>query len=118
MLIVDDDAAMRGLLGDFLEESGYETVRASSGAEALSRVAEANLSAGILDIGLPGMDGLELARRIRLASPDLPIMILTGGHRDAAIHGIPLGIFDFSRRPLDSRCGAGRCAARWSGSRC
>jgi putative nucleotidyltransferase with HDIG domain len=96
VLVVDDDAAMRGLVGDFLEESGYQTILASSGAEALSRVAEGNVSAGILDIGLPGMDGLELARRIRLDSPDLPIIILTGqGTRDASIHGIHLGISDF-----------------------
>jgi putative nucleotidyltransferase with HDIG domain len=96
VLLVDDDATMLGMVGDFLEESGFEPVRASSGAEALGRVAEGNLAAAVLDIGLPGMDGLELARRIRLASPDIPVVILTGqGTLDTAIQGIQHGIFDF-----------------------
>jgi putative nucleotidyltransferase with HDIG domain len=96
VLLVDDDAVMLGLVGDFLEESGYQTLRASSGAEALGRVGEGNLAAAVLDIGLPGMDGLELARRIRLASPDIPLLILTGqGTLDTAIQGIHHGIFDF-----------------------
>jgi putative nucleotidyltransferase with HDIG domain len=96
VLLVDDDAAMLGLVGDFLEESGYRTVRAGSGPEALGRIGEGHLAAAVLDIGLPGMDGLELARRIRLASPDMPILILTGqGTLDTAIQGIHHGVFDF-----------------------
>jgi putative nucleotidyltransferase with HDIG domain len=97
VLLVDDDPTMLGMVGDFLEESGLQTVRASSGADALGRMAaESNLAAAVLDIGLPGMDGLELARRIRLSSPDLPILILTGqGTLDTAIQGIHHGIFDF-----------------------
>ena len=97
VLLVDDDETMLGMVGDFLEESGFQSVRASSGAEALGRIAAgSSLSAAVLDIGLPGMDGLELARRIRLASPDLPVIILTGqGTLETAIQGIQHGIFDF-----------------------
>jgi len=96
VLIVDDEAAMLSLVGDFLEESGYRCVRAGSGAEALGRLGEGNLSAAVLDIGLPGMDGIELSRRIRLVSPELPIVILTGqATLDTAIQGLHHGIFDF-----------------------
>jgi putative nucleotidyltransferase with HDIG domain len=96
VLLVDDDATMSGLLAEFLESSGYRTVRAGSGAEALARLAEGSVSAAVLDLGLPGMDGIELSRRIRLTRPDLPIIILTGqGSLDTAVQGIHHGIFDF-----------------------
>jgi putative nucleotidyltransferase with HDIG domain len=96
VLLVDDDATMLELLVEFVESCGYRAVRATSGPEALSRRAEASVSAAILDLGLPGMDGIELSRRLRLATPDLPIVILTGqGSLDAAIRGMHHGIFDF-----------------------
>jgi putative nucleotidyltransferase with HDIG domain len=103
VLLVDDDATILAMVGEFLETSGLATVRAASGAEALARLAEGGLSAAVVDLGLPGMDGIELSRRIRLVSPDLPVIILTGrGSLDTAVEGIRQGIFDFfEKAPLD-----------------
>ena len=96
MLLVDDDAAILAMVGEFLEARGLATIRAASGAEALARLAKGGLSAAVIDLGLPGMDGIELSRRIRLVSPDLPLIILTGqGTLDTAIQGIQHGVFDF-----------------------
>jgi len=93
---VDDDATILAVVAEFLEGNGLATVRASSGAQALTRLAEGGLSAAVIDLGLPGMDGIELSRRIRLASPELPLIILTGqGTLDTAIEGIRHGVFDF-----------------------
>jgi len=110
---VDDDDAMLGLLAEFLESSGYRTVRAGSGAEALARLTEGSVSAAVLDLGLPGMDGIELSRRIRLARPDLPIIILTGqGSLDTAVQGIQHGIFDFFEKGSLSLSGLERSLRR------
>jgi len=96
VLLVDDDATILAVVAEFLEGNGLATVRASSGAQALTRLAEGGLSAAVIDLGLPGMDGIELSRRIRLASPELPLIILTGqGTLDTAIEGIRHGVFDF-----------------------
>jgi putative nucleotidyltransferase with HDIG domain len=113
VLLVDDDATLLGLVGDFLEESGYRCVRASSGAEALAKLGDGSLSAAVLDIGLPGMDGIELSRRIRLVSPDLPIIILTGqGTLDTAIQGMHHGIFDFFEKSSLNLAGIERSVRR------
>jgi putative nucleotidyltransferase with HDIG domain len=96
VLLVDDDTTILGVVGEYLEASGLGTVRAVNGADALARVAQGPFSAAIIDLSLPGMDGLELSRRIRLGAPDLPVIILTGqGTLDTAIRGIQHGIFDF-----------------------
>ena len=113
VLLVDDDASMQALLAEFLESSGYRTVRAGSGAEALARLTEGSVSAAVLDLGLPGMDGIELSRRIRLTRPDLPIIILTGqGSLDTAVQGIQHGIFDFFEKASLSLSGLERSLRR------
>src|SRR5678816_4347663 len=81
VLLVDDDATILAMVGEFLEGRGLATVRAANGAEALARLTEGGLSAAVIDLGLPGMDGIELSRRVRLARPDLPLIILTGQGR-------------------------------------
>jgi putative nucleotidyltransferase with HDIG domain len=96
VLLVDDDPALLGMVGNYLEDSGYRTLRVGTGAEALTGSFGADLDAAVLDIGLPGMDGIELARRLRLTRPDLPVIVLTGGGTlDVAIQGMRHGILDF-----------------------
>jgi putative nucleotidyltransferase with HDIG domain len=96
VLVVDDDASILALVSEVVSEIGYEAVRAGSAPEALARVGEEPISAAVLDIGLPGINGIELARRIKLASPDTEILVLTGqGSLETAIEGIHHGIFDY-----------------------
>jgi putative nucleotidyltransferase with HDIG domain len=96
VLIVDDDASFGAMVGDTIAEKGYEPVIALSPDEALARLALGPFAAAILDLHMPGMTGMQLADRIRAASPDTAIVIMTGqADMDSAIEGIHRGIFDY-----------------------
>jgi len=113
VLLVDDDATILAVVGEFLEGRGLATVRAASGAEALARLSEGGLSAAVIDLGLPGMDGIELSRRMRLASPDLPLIVLTGqGSLDTAVEAMRHGIFDFFEKATLDLAGLERSVRR------
>jgi putative nucleotidyltransferase with HDIG domain len=96
VLIVDDDASFGAMVGDTVAERGYEAVIARSPEEALTHLATGPFAAAILDLHMPGMTGMELADRIRTASPDTAVVIMTGqADMDSAIEGIHRGIFDY-----------------------
>ncbi|MCA1564339.1 MAG: response regulator [Acidobacteria bacterium] len=77
-LVVDDEESVRELLRDILEAEGHEVVTAGSGREALELFAEAGFAAVLMDVGLPGMSGWELARAVRERDERLPLAIITG----------------------------------------
>jgi putative nucleotidyltransferase with HDIG domain len=96
VLIVDDDASFGAMVGDTVAEKGYAAVIARSPEEALRHLSAGPFAAAILDLHMPGMTGLQLADRIREASPDTAIVIMTGqADMDSAIEGIHRGIFDY-----------------------
>ncbi|MFJ3673866.1 response regulator transcription factor [Streptomyces sp. NPDC090106] len=101
ILVVDDEPNMRELLSEALRMSGFDVVAAESGHEAV-KVAEAALPAlVVLDVMLPDLSGLEVARRMRERSPDLPIVFLTA--RDAVgdrIAGLAAGGDDYVTKPF------------------
>lgn len=82
ILVVDDEADIRRTLSQLLGDSGYEVASAASGAEALDLVADAPPDVLLLDVLMPGIGGLEVARRVRQVHPDLPIIFLSA-HADA-----------------------------------
>ena len=85
ILVVDDSAANRMVLTGHLEAAGYHVVEATSGASALSILGREEFDLAILDVLMPGMDGYETCRRIRVqpASARLPVLFLTAlGERD------------------------------------
>lgn len=77
ILIADDQAGIRSLLQDLFEMEGYLVATVSNGLEAIARVQNENIDLIILDMKMPGITGLEAARRI-LAQQDLPIILMTG----------------------------------------
>ena len=77
-LVVDDEESVRELLCDILEAEGHEVVMAGSGRDALELFAEAGFAAVLMDVGLPGMSGWELARAIRERDERIPLAIITG----------------------------------------
>ena len=77
-LVVDDEESVRELLRDILEAEGHEVVVAGNGRDALALFAEAEFAAILMDVGLPGMSGWELARAVRERDARIPLAIITG----------------------------------------
>jgi DNA-binding NtrC family response regulator len=102
VLIVDDEFSMRDSLVHWFEKDGYRTGGAQDGREALQRLDEQDWDAVLLDIKMPGMDGLELQRRIREVDPDLPIIMITAfASVDSAVQALKEGAFDYVTKPID-----------------
>jgi CheY-like chemotaxis protein len=80
VLCVDDDAGIREFYGSLLSREGYEVLSASTGSQALALVqsAKSTVDAAILDYELPGMNGFELAVRLKQHDPGLPILMISG----------------------------------------
>lgn len=86
ILIVDDDPAIREILRAYLSREGYELGEAEDGVSALALAPTADLV--VLDLMLPEMDGLEVARHLRRDLPDLPILMLTArGEEEERVRG-------------------------------
>src|SRR5215472_5555893 len=105
VLVVDDTPANLVALGAVLQPLGIRIVEASSGAEAVGRVAEEPFAVVLLDVQMPEMDGFEAAKRIRQApsGADVPIIFLTAIHRDEeyARRGYATGGADYITKPFD-----------------
>ena len=102
VLVVDDDRSVRDALRRALSLGGYEVEGAGDGEEGLANVASGSPDAVVLDIGLPGVDGLEVCRRLRSDGNRVPILMLTA--RDAVadrIDGLDAGADDYLVKPFD-----------------
>jgi two-component system, OmpR family, response regulator MprA len=102
ILVVDDDRAVREALRRALTLAGYDVQLAEDGEQALEGVVQAVPDAVVLDVGLPGIDGLEVCRRVRLLGNRVPILILTA--RDSVadrIDGLDVGADDYMVKPFD-----------------
>ncbi|MPY81095.1 MAG: response regulator [Actinophytocola sp.] len=101
ILIVDDDRAVRESLRRSLEFNGYTVNLASDGQQALAAVANDRPDAMVLDVMMPRLDGLEVARRLRGDGDDLPILVLTA--RDTVsdrVSGLDAGADDYLPKPF------------------
>ncbi len=78
LLLVDDEEGIRKVLSISLQDSGYEVLTAERGEEALEIFRKARPSIIIMDIKMPGMDGLELLQAIKKESPDTEVIMITG----------------------------------------
>jgi two-component system response regulator MprA len=102
ILIVDDDRALRDALRRALTLARYDCLLAADGEEALARVTSTAPDAIVLDVGLPGMDGLEVCRALRASADRVPVLMLTA--RDAVadrIDGLDAGADDYLVKPFD-----------------
>ena len=101
LLIVDDEAGIRESLSAILTDEGYAVDSAGSAEEALLRAAIGDVDVVLLDVWLPGMDGLEALSRLQSAStPPAVIMISGHGTIETAVRATKLGAFDFLEKPL------------------
>jgi DNA-binding NtrC family response regulator len=102
VLVVDDEFSMRDSLVHWFEKDGYRTGSARDGHEALARLQAEPWDAVLLDIKMPGMDGLELQRRIREVDPELPIVMITAfASVESAVQALKEGAFDYVTKPID-----------------
>ena len=101
ILIVDDERNVRATLKSVLEDEGYAVEDVSSGEEALSAVKRGTFDLVLLDIWLPGMDGLEVLEQIGNDGTDAVVVMISGhGSVETAVRATKLGAFDFIEKPL------------------
>lgn len=102
VLLVDDEVEFVETLAERMRARGLDVEIAHCGKEALGNVAGKSFDAVVLDLAMPGMDGIETLRRLREADPDLQIMLLTGqGTIEAAVEATKLGALDVFQKPTD-----------------
>jgi len=101
ILIVDDEKNIRLTLSTSLEALGVETISAENGEEALVKLREKEFGLILLDLHMPGVDGMEVLRRVRENRPDIRIIILTAfGTIELAVEAMKLGAVDFIQKPF------------------
>ena len=104
VLIVDDEPNVRRVLGTLLEQAGFAATRAASGDQALDLVRSLDPDLVITDLKMPGMDGLELLRRLRASFPEIPVVMLTAhGTVANAVEAMKRGAHDFLTKPFDKQ---------------
>jgi len=102
ILIVDDEANIRQSLEGVLTDEGYTCALAKDGADALAQLRSVRPSLVLLDIWMPGMDGIETLRHIREAQPDTPVIMMSGHATiSTAIKATRVGASDFIEKPLE-----------------
>jgi DNA-binding response OmpR family regulator len=103
VLVVDDDPAIREILGQYLGEHGYEVALAGNGADMRTELARAVPAVVLLDVGLPGEDGLTLARFLRERHEVGIIMVTGAGDVVDRVAGLEVGADDYIAKPFDLR---------------
>jgi DNA-binding NtrC family response regulator len=102
VLLVDDEAEFASTLAERLMLRGIEAEVATSGVVALKHIRQGGFDIMILDVKMPGIDGLELMTEVKRRQPDLPVILLTGhGSVASAKTGIKAGAFDCLMKPID-----------------
>src|SRR5215471_7579698 len=102
ILIVDDEAVVRESLGDWFRDEGYEVDTADSAKTALEKLVHANWDIFLLDIRMPGIDGLELQRKLKEAQPEATVIIMTAyASVESAIEAMKQGAYDYIMKPFN-----------------
>ncbi|MEE4352403.1 MAG: sigma-54 dependent transcriptional regulator [Desulfatiglans sp.] len=102
ILVVDDETAMRESLKDWLMEDGYEVGLAAGGEEAIALAREKSWEVVLLDLKMPGMDGLEVLKALKEIDPEAEILIMTAyATVDTAVQAMKEGAFDYLVKPFD-----------------
>ncbi len=104
ILVVDDERAIRRLLRLYLTEAGYTVTDAADGGSALEQVRQGGIDLVLLDLMLPGIDGLDVCRRLREFNGYIPIIMVTARDDEASrVAGLELGADDYVTKPFSGR---------------
>ncbi|MBI2182114.1 MAG: response regulator [Deltaproteobacteria bacterium] len=102
VLVADDEEDIREIIQDRLEACGFNVVTASTGAEALRKIATERFDGVFLDVKMPEMTGIEVLEEVRKKDTRLPIIIITSStSRDAAIGSLAKGANEFVLKPFE-----------------
>jgi len=102
VLLVDDEESFVEILAERMRSRGLDVSCAPSGREALEKAQEAAYDAVVLDLAMPGLDGIETLRRLRELQPELQVMILSGRATvKTAVEAIQLGAIDIFEKPTE-----------------
>jgi two-component system nitrogen regulation response regulator NtrX len=101
ILVVDDEAGVRSSLVGILGDEGYAVESVESGEAALSALENRRYDLLLLDVWLPGLDGLEVLARVRTLDPEVPVVVISGhGSIETAVKAVRMGAQDFVEKPL------------------
>ena len=101
VLVVDDEAGVRAALTAVLKDDGYDVDTAPSGEACLEATSRRAYDAILLDVWLPGMDGLDTLAALRQRRVDAEVIVISGhGNVESAVRAIKMGAFDFVEKPL------------------
>jgi two-component system nitrogen regulation response regulator NtrX len=101
VLIVDDEEGIRESLSGIFEDEGYDAITARSAEEALKVLKEHSIDLILLDVWLPGIDGIQALKEIKDIKPDIPVIMISGhGNIDLAVKATRMGAYDFLEKPL------------------
>ena len=104
VLVVDDDPTVSDVVRRYLERAGFEVVLAADGPAALAAFEQWRPALVVLDLMLPGMDGLEVCRRMRARDGDVPVVMLTAlGEEADRVVGLEIGADDYVTKPFSPR---------------
>ena len=104
VLIVDDESEMRNLVRIYLRADGHSVEEAADGVQALDIISASRPDVIVLDVMMPGMDGLETCSFIRSQYPDIPILMLTARTSvEDKVSGLSVGADDYLTKPFDGR---------------
>ena len=100
ILIIDDEASIRESLSGILADEGFRSLSAEDGQQGLSLLEEEQVDLVLLDIWMPGLDGLEVLKRIKESQADLPVIMISGhGTIETAVQATKMGAYDFIEKP-------------------
>jgi len=101
ILVAEDDPGLNRLISFKLEKEGFKAISAFDGKKALKTALEENISAIVLDIMMPFLDGIQVLKKVRAAKPHLPVIILSVKSREADLHqALELGASDYMTKPF------------------
>ena len=104
ILVVEDERSLREALVDLLTKRGFLVETAADGLTAADRGVESDIDFVLLDLALPRLDGVEVCRRLRMARPALPILILTArGSEEERVKGLSAGADDYLTKPFGTK---------------
>ncbi len=102
ILLVDDEERFRTTLAKRLSEKGYQVADVGSGNEALDYIRDNHVDVMVLDIKMPGLDGIETLGEVKVNDPGIEVVLLTGhGTVETAIEGMRAGAYDYLMKPCE-----------------